>query len=209
LINGTIVALFKVAPFVVTLWMLSVSHAIALMMTNGQPVVGMPAGFAYLGASYWGPVPIPVVIALGIFFICHFIWSKTTFGRDLYAVGGNPEAARLCGISIQSTIILSYLVMGFLTGIAGIVLTSRVKSGQPNLGLGMELEAIAAVVIGGVSLSGGKGSLFGVLCGAIIISFLRNGLNLLNVSSYVQMLVIGSVIVISAIISKVRSESSS
>ncbi len=205
LVNGFVIGKLKVNPFVTTLGMLSAGRGLAMVVTNGRPVFkGLPPSFLVFGVGYIGPIPVPVLITLIIFVILYILLGRTRFGRYIYAIGSNPEAARLSGVSVGKHIIAAYAISGLLAGLAGLVLSSRVNSGQPNLGVGMELDAIAAAVIGGVSLGGGKGTLLGVFLGALVLAILRNGLNLLNVSSYLQLLLIGIVLVVAVTIDRVR-----
>lgn len=203
-INGFIIARFSVSPFVVTLGMMSFARGLALIITDGQPVFGMPSGFRYIGNEYVGPIPIPAIIAIAVFGMAYFILSHTRIGRYLYAIGGNAEAARLSGIHVSLYKMLAYTFCGFFTAIMAFVLSSRVDSGQPAIGAGAEMEAIAAVVIGGIALGGGQGSILNVVFGVIIISLLSNGLNLINVSSYLQLMTIGMVIVAAVVIDQLR-----
>lgn len=203
-VNGFAIAWFRISPFVVTLGMMSVARGMALIITNGQSIYGLPPSFKYIGTGYVGPVPIPVIVAALVFFFAHILLSKTRFGRYIYAIGGNEEAARLSGINVFKYKLLAYSFCGLLTGLAAVVFSSRVNSGEPNLGLGAALESIAAVVIGGVSLFGGEGRLLGVFFGVVVLSLLSNSLNLLNVSSYLQLMAIGAVIIVAVIIDQLR-----
>jgi len=207
-VNGFIIARFSVSPFVVTLGMMSFARGLALIITDGQPVFGMPPGFRYLGNQYFGPIPIPAIIAIVVFAVAYFILSRTRLGRYMYAIGGNAEAARLSGIHVSRYRMLAYTFCGFFTAIMALVLSSRVDSGQPAIGAGAEMESIAAVVIGGVALGGGQGSILNVIFGVIIISLLSNGLNLINVSSYLQLMTIGMVIVAAVVIDQLRHKES-
>jgi ribose/xylose/arabinose/galactoside ABC-type transport system permease subunit len=173
-------------------------------LANGQPIFGMPKHFSVLGAGYVGPIPIPVIVGAAVFLVGYFLLRWTRFGRYMYAIGGNEEAARISGIHIKRYTTLAYVACSLLSGIAGVVLSSRVRSGQPTLGDGMELESIAAVVIGGVALGGGSGTLPGVLYGAIILSVIQNGLNLMNVSTFTQYVVIGMIITVAVIFDRLR-----
>jgi len=203
LINGTLVSRFNISPFIVTLGMASVARGIALTMTGGTPVHGMPPEFAMIGTSSICGIPTPIVIAFLVFAVCFFMLMRTRLGRHIYAVGGNKEASRLSGVKVDWCIIKVYLICGLLAAIAGIILTSRVRSGQPTLGDGYELQSVAAVVLGGVSLYGGRGNLVGVFFGVLFIGILGNGLNLLDVSSYTQQIVIGIVLILALIMDSV------
>ena len=204
LVNGALISIFEISPFVVTLGMMFFSRGLALMITNGQSIYGLPESFSYLGTEYIGPFPIPLLIALCIFFISYLILRRTRFGRYLYAIGGNEKAARVSGINIRVIKTLAYVYCGLLTGFAAVIISSRVNSGQPNLGLNASLEAIAAVVIGGVSLFGGEGKLWGVFLGAVVLSLISNSLNILNVNSYIQMMVMAMVIILAVIVDRFR-----
>jgi len=204
LINGGVVAVFRVSPFVVTLGMMSFSRGLALMITNGQAIYGLPDSFSYLGTEYIGPFPIPLIIAGFIFLISYFILHRTRFGRYIYATGGNEKAAKISGINVTLVKTCAYMYCSLLTGLASVVISSRVNSGQPNLGLGASLESIAAVVIGGVSLFGGEGKLWGVFLGVIVLSLISNSLNILNVNSYIQMMIMAMVIILAVIVDRFR-----
>jgi ribose transport system permease protein len=206
LVNGLFVARFRVNPFIVTLGMLSVVEGIALTLTGGSYVQGMPPGFSTLGYSSLGPVPYPALIAAGAFVVALVLLTRTRFGREVYAVGGNREAARLSGLPITRVVWSIYVVVGAMAALAGVVLSSRVSSGQPELGRGMELQSVAAVVLGGVSLFGGEGSLFGVLFGVLFVSFLQNGLNLQNVSSFLQLAIIGSALIVAVTLDRIFTD---
>lgn len=204
-INGLVVTKLRVQPFIATLGMYSAARGLALLITDGQPVINMPEGFNFLGQGFIGPVPTPFIVAVVVFLVCNMILTKTRFGRYVYAIGGNEEASRLSGINVKRFKVLAYTVCGLITAVAAIILSSRVNSGQPNLGTGLELDAVAAVVIGGVTIGGGRGNMWGVVLGVIMIGILRNGLNLLNVSSYIQMITIGVVIVLAVVFDQIKS----
>jgi len=173
---------------------MTIARGIALIYTNGRPITIDSSAFRYLGQGYIGPVPVPVVIFALVTAIVSFILYKTKFGRYIYAVGGNENAANVSGIRVHRVKIWVYIINGALSGLAGILLASRISSGQPNSGLGYELDAIAAVVIGGTSLFGGRGTMLGTIVGVLIIGVINNGLNLLNVSSYWQQIIKGLII---------------
>jgi ribose transport system permease protein len=175
--------------------MMSVARGTALVFTEGRPVSGFDEGFRWLATGTAGFVPAPVLVMLVVYAVAHVILTRTTFGRYVYAIGGNEEATRLSGVAVRFHKTAIYGVSGALSAVAAIVLTARLNSAQPIAGMMYELDAIAATVIGGTSLSGGSGSLVGTLVGALIMGVLRNGLNLLGVSSFLQQIVIGGVIV--------------
>jgi ribose transport system permease protein len=195
IINGLLVSLVQIPPFIVTMGTGTICGGLALLYANGMPIVGLPHGFGVIGSGYLGPIPIPVIIALFFFLVSAFILRYTAYGRYVLAIGGNEEAVRLSGVNTKLIKLVAYALTGFLTGIGAIVLSSRIISGYPNLGLGMELQAIAAVVIGGGTLGGGYGTMTGTLFGVLMIGVIQNGLNILGVSSFVQMIVIGVIII--------------
>lgn len=204
LVNGLLIAKAKVPPFIATLGMLVAARGVALTLSGGLPIAGLPREFLALGAGYWGPFPVPTIIAAAAFVLAHFVLRRTLFGRYVYAIGSNEEAAVLSGINVAKYKILVYVVSGFFAGIAGVVLTSRVISGQPTLGEVQELYSIAAVVIGGGRITGGAGGIRQTLMGVLVLGILGNGLNLTQVSSYVQNIVIGAIIVGAVYIDLVR-----
>ncbi len=195
LLNGSLVSIGRLPPFIATLGMMSVARGAALVFTEGRPVSGFDEGFRWLATGSVGFVPAPVLVMLIVYAAAHFVLTRTTFGRYVYAIGGNEEATRLSGIAVRFHKTAVYCVSGLMSAVAAIVLTARLNSAQPIAGMMYELDAIAAVVIGGTSLMGGEGSLGGTLVGALIMGVLRNGLNLLGVSSFLQQIVIGGVIV--------------
>ena len=195
LLNGALVSVGGLPPFIATLGMMSVARGTALVFTEGRPVSGFDEGFRWLATGSAGFIPAPVLVMLIVYAIAHVVLTRTTFGRYVYAIGGNEEATRLSGVAVRFHKTAIYGVSGALSAVAAIVLTARLNSAQPIAGMMYELDAIAATVIGGTSLSGGSGSLVGTLVGALIMGVLRNGLNLLGVSSFLQQIVIGGVIV--------------
>jgi ribose transport system permease protein len=208
LINGFIVARFRVHSVIVTIGMLTALRGWTLWVTNGQPLFqGLPPSYLTLGAGFIGPLPIPVVVAAVVMVLAAAFLRYTRFGPALYAVGGNEEAAHLAGIPTFRYKVLAFVATGALAGLAGTILSSRISSGQPNLGQMMELDAIAAAVIGGLALTGGRGTIGGVALGVATLALLRNGLNLTNVSSFAQMMVIGLVIIIAVIADQLRQRS--
>jgi ribose transport system permease protein len=185
-----------VFPFIATLAMLSIVSGLALNLSSGVAISGLPSRFGDLAYELLAGIPVPVVVALLVLAISHFVLRYTRLGRHIYAVGGNEEAARLSGISIDLVKVAAYVICGFCAAMGSIILTARVASGQPTLGSSLPLESVAAVVLGGISLFGGRGSVVGVAFGVAFVSILSNGLNLLNVSSYTQLMVIGGALVI-------------
>lgn len=205
LVNGFFIARLEVNPFIVTLGTLSVFQGVALTISGGSYIQNMPPGFSDLGYNSFGPIPLAAGVAAIVFFVVLIVLTQTRFGRAAYAVGGNPEAARLSGINLIRTRWLVYILTGLTAGVAGVVLSSRVSSGQPLLGQGLELQSVAAVVLGGVSLFGGEGSAVGVLFGVLLVSFLQNGLNLMNVSSFLQYAIIGGALVLAVTLDRLST----
>lgn len=195
LLNGLLITRFRVAPFIVTLGMMTIARGGALIVSKGRPVSNLSASFNFIGSGSVLGIPVPIVILAGVFAVSYFILSRTIFGRYVYAVGGNEEAARASGINTHKIKIAAYSICAGLAGLAGIIQASRITTGQPNAGISYELDAIAAVVIGGTSLTGGLGRVTGTLLGALLIGTLNNGLDLLNVSSYYQQVVKGLIII--------------
>ncbi|NLJ75299.1 MAG: ribose ABC transporter permease [Firmicutes bacterium] len=194
-VNGTIITKGGVPPFIVTLGMLTAARGLTLIYTGGRPIYNLGTSFRFFGAGYMGGIPVPVIILGIILIVSHLTAKHTVFGREVYAVGGNPEAAVYSGVNKNKRLVQVYTLMGFLSAITGIVLTSRLGSADPTAGSGFELDAIAAVVIGGTSMFGGEGAISGTLVGALIIGVINNGLNLLNVSSYYQQVIKGVIVV--------------
>lgn len=191
-VSGAAVAYGKLPAFIATLAMLSIARGLALVVSGGRPVE-MPPEVSAIGRSI-GPVPVPIIVLLIAWAITAFILNRTVFGRSLYAIGGNEEAARLAGLPVKRTVLAVYALAGLFSGVAGLVLAGRLASAQPQAASGYELDAIAAVVIGGASLAGGSGRALGTLIGALTLAVIRNGLNLLNVTAFWQQVVIGLVI---------------
>lgn len=205
--NGIIIAKGKVAPFIATLATMTIYRGLTLVYTEGRPVSGIGDGGAFqmLGRGYFLGIPIPVVTMIISFLILYFILKKTTFGRRVYAVGGNEEASILSGINADRIKIYVYSLIGFLSAFAALILTSRLNSAQPTAGQMFELDAIAAVVLGGTSLTGGRGWIVGTLIGALIIGVLNNGLNLIGVSSFFQQVVKGAVILLAVLLDRKKT----
>jgi ribose transport system permease protein len=200
--NGWVITRFHIPPFVATLAMLTIARGLTMLYTQGHPISNLGSAFAFLGTGWIVGIPVPVYIATAVVVVATFITKKTKLGRYIYAIGGNEQAAKLSGIPINQVKIKVYAIAGALAALGGIIVASRLDSAQPNAGLSYELDAIAAVVIGGTSLSGGKGTILGTVMGAIIIGVLNNGLVLLNVSPFWQQVVKGSVILIAVAIDK-------
>lgn len=195
LLNGAVLAHLKISPFVVTLGTMEIFRGLALVVSRGLPVSGMPISFSILGAGTLWKIPIVLWILIVCAFAMHFLLENTKMGRYAFAIGSNVHAAHYSGVPIQFHLVMVYAVIGLLTGLAGMIEASRLMSGQPTAGQGYELQAIAAVVIGGGSLSGGEGTLIGTLVGATIMGLLANGSDLLGVNPYWQQVIVGIVII--------------
>lgn len=195
-IQGLAITRLKVPPFVVTLGGMSVFRGAALLFAGGGPISGFDRAFTWWGQGKLGPVPIPVIIFLVAAVIAHIVLRYTRYGRQVYAVGGNPEAARLSGLNVGRVICSVYVIMGFFAGLGAFVLSARLNSAEAVAGTGYELTVIASVVIGGTSLFGGIGSIFGTVIGSFLIGVLLNGLVMMNVSSYIQQIIIGVIVVL-------------
>ncbi|MGE7684972.1 ABC transporter permease [Peribacillus simplex] len=206
-INGILVSKGKMAPFIVTLATMTIFRGLTLVYTDGKPITGIGDSvmFQMLGRGYFLGVPVPAVVMVIAFLILWFLLHKTSFGRKTYAIGGNEKASRISGIKVDRVKVAIYGLAGTMAAIAGAILTSRLNSAQPTAGQSYEMDAIAAVVLGGTSLSGGKGRLFGTLVGVLIIGTLNNGMNLLGVSSFYQQVVKGAVILIAVLLDRKKS----
>ncbi|MES9737036.1 ribose ABC transporter permease [Peribacillus frigoritolerans] len=206
-INGILVSKGKMAPFIVTLATMTIFRGLTLVYTDGKPITGIGDSvmFQMLGRGYFLGVPVPAVVMIIAFLILWFLLHKTSFGRKTYAIGGNERASRISGIKVDRVKVAIYGLAGTMAAIAGAILTSRLNSAQPTAGQSYEMDAIAAVVLGGTSLSGGKGRLFGTLVGVLIIGTLNNGMNLLGVSSFYQQVVKGAVILIAVLLDRKKS----
>jgi ribose transport system permease protein len=204
--NGWTITRFKVPPFVATLAMLTIARGLTMLYTKGFPISVLGDSFAHIGTGWFIGIPLPVWISAVVVLTAVIITGKTPLGRYIYAIGGNENAAKLSGINIKRVKIIVYAMAGTLAAVGGLIVTSRLDSAQPNAGISYELDAIAAVVIGGTSLSGGRGSIWGTVLGAVIIGVLNNGLVLLNVSPFWQQVVKGLVILLAVIIDKANSK---
>lgn len=204
--NGWVITRFKVPPFVATLAMLTMARGLTMLWTKGFPISNLGSNFDYIGTGWFIGVPVPVWISIFVIIIAMVLATKTPLGRYIYAIGGNENAARLSGIKIHKIKLIVYTLAGGLAALGGLMVTARLDSAQPNAGTGYELDAIAAVVIGGTSLSGGRGSILGTVLGAIIIGVLNNGLVLLNVSPFWQQVVKGMVILLAVIIDRANAK---
>ncbi|MFI1745664.1 ABC transporter permease [Thalassobellus sediminis] len=205
--NGWMITKFKVPPFVATLAMLTIARGATMLWTGGFPITGLGENFAFIGTGWFLGIPMPVWITVVVVIVAVILTKKTKFGRHIYAIGGNESAARLSGININKVKIWVYAIAGILAAVGGIILTSRLDSAQPNAGMSYELDSIAAVVIGGTSLSGGRGSIMGTVQGALIIGVLNSGLVLLNVSPFWQQIIKGLVILVAVIMDRLNHPS--
>ena len=206
LFNGFINCKTDIPPFIVTLASMNITKGIALVLTGGAPIRCMTDAFKFPGAGYVGPVPTPVILMVVIFIIAALMINKTQLGRHIYAVGGNVQAAKFSGISVEKVKFIVYAYTGLMAGIAGVVIASRLYSGQPTAGDGAEMDAIASVVVGGTSMSGGSGRIGGTLIGVLIIGVLNNGLNLMGVDSNFQYIVKGLVILLAVYVDFLRNK---
>lgn len=204
--NGILIAKTTIPAFIVTLATMNICRGLAYVYTGGSPVRVVSKEWQFIGAGYIGPFPTPVIILLIVLIVTSLLMDNTKFGRHMYAVGGNPQAAKFSGIDAAKIKFLVHVFAGFMSGLAGIVLASRMYSGQPTAGQGAEMDAIAAVVVGGTSMAGGSGKIGGTIIGALIIGYLNNGLNLLNVNSFWQYVVKGFVILLAVFIDFMRSK---
>ena len=206
LIMGVIITKGRVHSFVVTLGMLSIARGLALVYAKGAPISGLNDAFRFIGAGHIWHIPLPLIFFIVIALIAYLILTRTPYGIRIYAIGGNKEATRLSGINVDLVRIVSFGICSLLAGFAGIILAARVNSGEPVAADGWELLAIAAAIIGGTSLFGGKGGIGATIIGALFLGVIRNGLNLLGVSSFYQQVFIGALIIIAVIIDSVRKE---
>jgi ribose/xylose/arabinose/galactoside ABC-type transport system permease subunit len=203
LLNGLAITWGRLPPFIATLGMMSIARGCALLFTEGRPVSGFDPAFRSIATARLAGIPAPVFVTIAVYLVAHFVLAETRFGRYVYSMGGNEEATRLSGVNVRLHKTLVYGVSGLASAVAAVLLTARLNSAQPIAGIMYELDAIAATVIGGTSLMGGEGGLGGTIIGALIMGVLRNGLNLLGVSSFVQQIVIGLVIVVAVLVDTV------
>jgi ribose transport system permease protein len=197
---------FRIPPFIATLAMMQVGAGVAYIISQGLPIYQIPDGFVWLGRGTEPLLRIPhaVLLMIALYAIAHLVMTRTVFGRYIYAVGGNPEAARLAGVRVHRIQYAVYTLCGALAGLGGVIMASQLKSGAPTYGAGYELNVIAAVVVGGASLSGGEGRVLGTLIGALVIGVIQNGMNLTNVESYTQKVVLGLVILAAVLIDQLK-----
>ena len=209
LFNGGLVAYIGVPPFIATMGSQIICRGLALLISDGRPVNDLNESFTFLGGGSLGPIPIPIIFLVVIAIITWYLMKYTQTGRHIYAVGGNKQAALVSGIKTKRIQLFVFLFEGVLCAIAGMVLTARVASGQPSLGEGFEMDAIAGAVIGGVSLSGGVGTIYGVICGSLVIGVLNNGMDLLNINGYWQQIAQGAIIVLAVTLDILRQKTAS
>ncbi len=193
-VNGLMVTLANIPPLIATLATQNVLYGFAYIICGGQTIYGFPEEFSFIGQGYVGPIPFPIIMMVIFLVLGGFILNKTYFGRHFYAIGGNVEAAKLSGISVDRVKRLVYMISGLFVGVAGVITLSRVNSGQANTGNGFEFDVITAIVLGGVSVSGGSGKLYNAIVGVLIIGILNNGLVLINMSNYTQMIIKGVIL---------------
>ena len=205
LVQGFLVSYLEIQPFIVTLATMNIARGLAKVYTGGSPVRVVTKEWQFIGAGYIGPVPVPVIIMIIAIIITALMMNKTKLGRHIYAVGGNTQAAEFSGIKVARVKFIVHAYAGLMAGLAGIILASRMYSGQPTAGEGAEMDAIAAVVVGGTSMAGGSGKIGGTIIGALIIGVLNNGLNLMNVNSFWQDVVKGVVILLAVFIDYIRN----
>ncbi len=196
LVNGGLIVFGKLPPFVATLAMLGIARGLTLVYTSGEPISGMGEAYTFWGTGKFGNFPAPVAVWIVVVLLAWLLLTRTRFGLHIYAIGGGEETARLAGVSVSRVKLITYGLSGLLAGLAGLLLTARLWSAQPQVAVGLELEAIAAAVLGGVSLFGGVGSVLGAVVGALLVGVLGNGMNLLRVASYPQQVIQGVVLVL-------------
>lgn len=204
--NGLIITKSKVPPFIVTLGTMTIGRGLALILSRGRPISNLSDSFNFIGGGSLFGIPFPIIILSLAFIVCSIILNKTILGRYMYAVGGNEPAARASGIRVSRVKMWVYTICGLLSAMGGILLTSRITTGQPNAGAGFELDAIAAAIIGGTSTSGGTGTMTGTLTGALLIGVISNSLDLLNVTSYYQQVVMGAIIIGAVVLDSMGKE---
>lgn len=196
LVNGTVITTLSIQPFVATLAMMVIVRGLNFFATGGYPIIAKSAGFEFIGNGYLGPVPIPVIVFVGIVILSHVALNQTKFGPQIFSIGGNEEAALRFGVNTKFVTIASYMICGLLAAVAGVILSGRLASASPLQASGYELDAIAAVVIGGTSLMGGRGSIAGTVGGVAIIAIMNNGLDMLNVNTNYQFVIKGLIILV-------------
>jgi inositol transport system permease protein len=199
-LNGIIVVLTKVPPFIVTLGTMTIGRGVALILSKGRPISELNESLNFLGNGDLFGIPIPILFLVLSYATCHILLTKTIFGRYVKAIGGNEMASYVAGVRVNRIKLYVYMISGLFAALAGILLTARINTGQPNAGLGFELDAIAAVIIGGTSTRGGKGTITGTLLGVLFIGVINNGLDLINVSAYWQQVIMGGIIILAVVL---------
>lgn len=199
-LNGFIVVLTKVPPFIVTLGTMTIGRGVALILSKGRPISDLNESLNFLGNGDLLGIPIPIIFLVLSYVSCHILLTKTIFGRYVKAIGGNEMASFVAGVRVNRIKLYVYMISGLFAALAGILLTARINTGQPNAGLGFELDAIAAVIIGGTSTRGGKGTITGTLLGVLFIGVINNGLDLINVSAYWQQVIMGGIIILAVVL---------
>ena len=202
--SGFFIAYTGVPAFIATLATQQIARGIVYVFTDGRPITGVSDSYKYIGSASWGVIPVMVVIYVAFLVVGTFLLKYSKYGRHVYAVGGNKRAALVSGINVKRTEFLVYVICGICAAVGGLMLSSRVQTGQPAGGEGYEMEAITAAVIGGASLSGGKGTIFGSFIGLLVVAILTNGLDLLNVSSYYQEIIKGAIILLAVLADRIR-----
>lgn len=204
LFNGVMVTRFRIPPFIATLAVMMIARGLARRWAAEESIQKLPASFGWIGGETTFGIPNPVLLMIGLYVFAHFVMSATVFGRHVYSVGGNAEAARLSGVPVKRVVVVVYTLCGALAGLGGVVLSSKLATGDPKLGVMYELDVIAAVVVGGTSLMGGEGRIVGTLIGAFIIAVIKNGMNLMNVGAPDQQIVLGAVVLTAVLIDTLK-----
>ena len=202
LFNGIVISKGKIQPFIVTLATMTIGRSLTLAYTQGIPISLFPNSFRFIGRGDVFGIPVPVIIMFGVFFLVLYILKKTKLGLYIYSIGGNEEATKLSGVNVDRYKIIVYTISGIFSAVSAMILTARLNSAQPTFGQGYELDAIATVVLGGASLSGGSGEVLGTLFGALLLGTINNGMNLMNISPFYQDLVKGAIILLAVLLEK-------
>jgi ribose transport system permease protein len=202
LFNGALVAWGRMPAIIVTLATMGIARGIGLIYSGGYPISGVPSWISWFGVGRIGIIPVPVIIMVIIYTVAWVLLQRTAFGRQVYAIGGNETAAKLSGVRTQRIKLYVFAISGLTSAVAAIVLTGRLMSGQPNAGVGFELDAIAAVVLGGTAIAGGRGLILGTLIGAVLLGILNNGLNLIGINPYLQDVIKGFIILLAIYIGR-------
>ena len=208
-LNGFVIAKGKIPPFIMTLGMYTAARGAAMIYSDGRPIGNLTDSFIFLGAGKIMGVPVPILILILCAICMHILLNNTRIGRHIYGLGGNEQASIISGINVDRVKIMVYALAGFLASLSGVILTARISSGQPGLGVGFELDAIAGAVIGGTSLTGGVGTVFGTISGALVIGVINNGMDLLNINMYWQQLVKGFIIVVAVLVDQQKKNNQS